>query len=208
MTQVATLAVEDLVRRATEGDRESFAVLVRRHQPEIFRFFRRSCRTDEDARDQCQLAFLRAYRSLAGFEGRASFRTWLFRIATNLARNYHRDRARKPAVSLTMDSEGGSGTTGESTTGMGSCERAVPAKETSVPEQLARHEVRAQLRQAVEQLPTRQRAVVIWRIYHDLSFAEIAEVEEITANNAKVSYCHAVKKLRSSMAGAGNGVSP
>jgi len=195
MTQAARRDAETLVRRSVEGDREAFEMLVRRHQEEIYRFFRRACRTDEDARDQTQLAFVRAYRNLAGFEGRASFRTWLFRIATNLARNYHRDRGRKPEVSLTT----GGGDDGEER------ERPVPADDPSALDRLDHGQRREILRAAVATLPPRQQAVVVWRIYHDMTFAEIAQVEEITANNAKVSFCHAVKNLKKALAGIGRG---
>ena len=205
MNRVAAREAEDLVRRSVAGDQEAFSILVRRHQPEIYRFLRRNCRTDEDARDQCQLTFLRAYRNLSGFEGRASFRTWLFRIATNLARNYHRDRARKPEVSLTEGE--GKGDSGSPATAAGR-ERQLEAKAATDRERLESGENREILRRAVETLPPRQRAVVVWRIYHDLTFAEIAEVEQITANNAKVSYCHAVKNLKRTLASPVPGVTP
>ncbi len=182
MEQAAKLQNDDLVRRSVEGDREAFEMLVRQHQPEIYRFFRRSCATEEDARDQCQLAFVRAYRGLPGFQGRSSFRTWLFRIAVNLVRNYHRDRGRRSEVSLTNKD--------------GQQEMTVPSSAPSTLSLMQTGQHREQLREAVQKLPPRQRSVVIWRIYHDLSFAEIAAAEEITTNNAKVTYCHAVRSLK------------
>ena len=194
MKSSATRDAQDLVRRAVEGDREAFAVLVGMHQPEIYRFFRRCCRSEEDARDQCQLAFVRAFGSIERFEGRSSFRTWLFRIATNLSRNYYRDRGRRPEVPLTAvdDEAGGSGR-----------ERDVPDdSQSSTLERMETLEKRSALRDAVKTLPARQQAVVVLRIYHEMSFAEIADAESITANNAKVSFCHAVKNLRKVMATA------
>jgi RNA polymerase sigma-70 factor, ECF subfamily len=194
MTQAATQELEDTVRRAASGDREAFEALVRKHQPEIYRFFRRACRSDEDARDQCQLAFVRAYRSLSRFEGRSSFRTWLFRIATNLSRNYYRDQGRRREVPLTQE---------EDSNGSKPRERDVADRKPSTLDRLELGEKREQLRDAVETLPPRQRSVVVLRIYHDLSFAEIAEVESITANNAKVSFCHAVRNLKKAVAAPG-----
>ncbi len=190
MTQAATRDGEDLVRRAAAGEPEAFAALVRAHQPEIYRFFRRACRTEEDARDQCQLAFVRAYRSLERFEGRCSFRTWMFRIATNLSRNYYRDQGRRKEVSLATEQDPDGG---------GRRERDVPDERPGSLERMETGEMKAQLRDAVELLPPRQRTVVMLRIYHDMTFAEIAETEQITANNAKVSYCHAVKKLKAAV---------
>lgn len=188
MKQTATR--EEFVQRAARGDREAFEMLVRLHQPEIYRFFRRCCRSEEDARDQCQQTFVRAFGAIERFEGRSSFRTWLFRIATNLSRNYYRDRGRRKEVPLTVDG----GETGR--------ERDLPAAQPSSLQRLQTAEHREQLRAAVEQLPPRQQAVVVLRIYHEMTFAEIAESESITANNAKVSFCHAVKRLKQAMATA------
>jgi RNA polymerase sigma-70 factor, ECF subfamily len=193
MKQAATRDGEDLVRRAAAGEAEAFAVLVRAHQPEIHRFFRRACRTDEDARDQCQLAFVRAYKSLESFEGRCSFRTWMFRIATNLSRNYYRDQGRRQEVPLAAE---------EDPDGGGRMEREIPDAAPGSLERMEAGEMKQQLRDAVELLPPRQKTVVMLRIYHDMTFAEIAETEQITTNNAKVSYCHAVKKLRAAVAEA------
>jgi len=194
MEPSATRDSADLVRRAVEGDREAFAVLVKLHQPEIYRFFRRCCRTEEDARDQCQLTFVRAFGNIRKFEGRSSFRTWLFRIATNLSKNYYRDRGRRPEVPLTAvdDDDSGPGR-----------ERDVPDdKQVDTLRRMETLQMRSALRQAVETLPPRQQAVVVLRIYHEMSFAEIADAESITANNAKVSFCHAVKNLKKVMATA------
>lgn len=191
MNQAAKQDLEDIVRRAAAGDRAAFEALVRQHQPEIYRFFRRACRSDEDARDQCQLTFVRAYRSLAGFEGRSSFRTWLFRIATNLSRNYYRDQGRRREVSLAVEDDSSSANAKE---------RDVADRRPSTLDRLELGERRGQLREAVDTLPPRQRAVVTLRVYHDLSFAEIAEVEDITTNNAKVSFCHAVRNLKKAVA--------
>jgi len=194
MTQAARQELEDIVRRAAAGDREAFEVLVRQHQPEIYRFFRRACRSEEDARDQCQLTFVRAFRSLSGFEGRSSFRTWLFRIATNLSRNYYRDQGRRREVPLTQE-EGSSSSKVR--------EKDVVDLKPSTLDRMELGEKRGQLRDAVATLPPRQQSVVVLRVYHDLSFAEIAEVESITANNAKVSFCHAVRNLRKAVAANG-----
>jgi RNA polymerase sigma-70 factor (ECF subfamily) len=117
----------------------------------------------------------------------------LFHIAGNLARNYHRDRGRKPEVSLTARHDG--------------AEREIMSGAAAADHHIERHQERAALRRAVADLPPRQRAVVTWRIDHDLPFSEIAEVEGITENNAKVTFCHAVKNLKQALAGqsAGDG---
>jgi RNA polymerase sigma-70 factor (ECF subfamily) len=74
---------EELARRAARpGGSQAFAVLVNRHQSEIRRSLRRLTRGNAAlADDLAQEAFIKAYRSLAGFRGDSSFRTWLYRIA-------------------------------------------------------------------------------------------------------------------------------
>ena len=61
----------------------AFSVLMTRYENKVYLFCLRHLRYEEDAREACQEAFLRAYHYLWQFEGRASFRTWLYRIAKN-----------------------------------------------------------------------------------------------------------------------------
>lgn len=61
----------------------AFSVLMTRYENKIYLFCLRHLRHEEDAREACQEAFLRVYRYLWQFEGRASFKTWLYRIAKN-----------------------------------------------------------------------------------------------------------------------------
>lgn len=85
----------ELVRRVLEGDRSAFTPLVDRHAPDCLRFATRMLGNREDAEDAAQEAFLRAYRALARYDGRASFRTWLFTILVNQCRTASVRRARR-----------------------------------------------------------------------------------------------------------------
>ena len=89
---------EDLVARAgqSEGER-AFAELLRRHQGKVRGLLLRLASDRTLADDLAQEVFLRAYRGLAGFEGRARFSTWLYRIAYNVYLN-HRTRVRELAA--------------------------------------------------------------------------------------------------------------
>ncbi len=86
----------EVVNRAKSGDGVAFAELVQTHQAEICSFLYRLTAHRQDAEDLSQEVWLRVHRKLPAFEGRASFRTWLFRVATNLARDEHRVRQRWP----------------------------------------------------------------------------------------------------------------
>ena len=92
---------ESLIARVlTRDDRHAFATLLRRHQDPVRRLLRRLTGGDEAlADDLAQEAFLRAYRGLAGFAGRAKFSSWLYRIAYNVFLN----ERRAPLVAMDLD---------------------------------------------------------------------------------------------------------
>src|ERR1051326_2451650 len=72
-----------VVAQVLAGDRDAFRVLVERHSRSIFRVVYRMTGNQQDAEELVQETFLRAYKSLARFELRANFSTWLYRIAVN-----------------------------------------------------------------------------------------------------------------------------
>jgi RNA polymerase sigma-70 factor (ECF subfamily) len=84
-----------LVRRVLDGDTQAFGTLVDRHAPDCLRFATRMLGSREDAEDALQDSLLRAYRSLASFDERASFRTWLLTILVNQCRTFALRRARR-----------------------------------------------------------------------------------------------------------------
>ncbi|MFO1436815.1 MAG: RNA polymerase sigma factor [Verrucomicrobiaceae bacterium] len=118
MTIVATLsghlpALEDLpvedfelqrVRAARAGDMEAFDWLVRRHEHRAYSMCYRWLRCEEDARDVCQDAFVKAWQALPEFEERASFSTWICQIALNLCRDRAKTRfAKQQRLTVVLD---------------------------------------------------------------------------------------------------------
>src|SRR4029077_15340666 len=85
--------------RARSGDREAFGRLVRRHQRRVYAAALHILGSHSDADDATQEAFVRAYRGLASFDGRADFFTWLYRITVNTALNTLRTGKRGAALS-------------------------------------------------------------------------------------------------------------
>jgi RNA polymerase sigma-70 factor (ECF subfamily) len=85
-----------LSRREEQLRASAFAVLVARYENKIYLFCLRYLRHEEDAKEACQEAFLRAYRYLWQFEGRASFKTWLYQIASNQCATLVGKRKREP----------------------------------------------------------------------------------------------------------------
>lgn len=85
----------DLVNRARNGDYSSYEELIRRYQRRVYALVYNMTSHKEDAEDLVQEVFVKAYRSLDGFKGDASFYTWIYRIAVNRTINFLKKRKRK-----------------------------------------------------------------------------------------------------------------
>jgi RNA polymerase sigma-70 factor (TIGR02960 family) len=91
------LVTDDLISRARAGDGDAFRALTEPHRRELQVHCYRMLGSFQDAEDVLQDTMLAAWQGLAGFEGRASIRTWLYRIATNRCLNALRSASRRPA---------------------------------------------------------------------------------------------------------------
>ena len=96
--RAAHISEDALVRAAQQGDADAFEQLVRLHDRTVLRVALNILRSPEDARDAYQEVFLRAYRSLGKFRFQCSFRTWLYRIGTNVCL----DQLRREPMSSSM----------------------------------------------------------------------------------------------------------
>ena len=143
----------DLVRKAQAGDLGAFEELVRRHQQGLFSYLYRMCRNSSDAEEMAQAAMVRAWEKLAGFRGASSFKTWLYRIGTNLCFNLR--TRRKPTEEL---------------------DETMAAPDAERPEAAFRQKVREEaVHLALALLPDDQRAALVLSVYQDMSYKEIAE---------------------------------
>ncbi len=156
-------ADEPLVLRAQEGDRAAFEELIRRHAGRLHAALLGFGLDDTDAEDVAQETFLRAWRALPRFEGRARFFTWLYRIGFNEA---HRRLARRPAAPAEAPSEEAE-IEDLVDTGPGPARRA------------EERELRATLARALGDLPPKLRAPVVLRDVEGLSTHDAAEVLEL-----------------------------
>lgn len=172
-----------LVADFRAGDSRAFDTLVRHYQRPVFYLALRYVKSDADAADVTQRAFLRAFKSLSKFRGEASFRTWLYRIAINLSLNHLRDNKRLRPAEIAED--------------------ALSAEAVG-PKNVIRGERSASLRAAIEELPPKQKMVLELRVYDELPFKEVAELASCSVNAAKVNFHHAVKRLRALMSEQGD----
>lgn len=169
------------VRDFLSGDDSAFERLVDRWQRAVLGLCERLVGM-ADARDLFQDAFLLAYRALPQLRAPGAFRTWLFRITVRRARRRLLAR-RLPAPRSDVE-----------------LVAAPPAADS-----LVLGEDVARLRAALPRLPERQREVVVLRHYHDLSFAEIAEVLGIREDNARANHYQGLKRLRRELSGGASG---
>lgn len=164
----------ELVEKVKAGDSRAFSELVKRHQRSVLRLSLRFVKDMDTAEDVTQDAFIKAYEKLASFEARASFKSWLFQIAVNTARNKLREWKRE-----TVDID--------------DVNLAVAPEAEST---LVHTAVSDILHEQVEKLPFKQKTALVLRVYEDLSFSEIAEIMECPYDTAKANYRHALLKLR------------
>jgi RNA polymerase sigma-70 factor, ECF subfamily len=157
------LTDEELVARSVGGDADSFNQLIKRWERPIYALAYRTIGREDDARDVVQETFLRAFRGLGGFKGQAKFSSWLYRIALNLCRDWMRRERRAPVVA-TPDGVDLIELAGEG-------DAAVRVDELVVRKDLSRA-----VAVAMRALPEEQRAAIVLKEYHGLTFQEIAEL--------------------------------
>ena len=98
--EVAEVPDETLVARARSGDADAFSALVTRYHPRLYGLVYHMTSNNEDARDLVQEIFLKAYRSIGGFQGNSSFYTWLHTIGKNMTINFLKKRGKRWQMSL------------------------------------------------------------------------------------------------------------
>ncbi len=165
----------DLITRTEAGEREAFNDLVRKYQKPLYALLYRMVGNPEDASDLLQKAFVKAFTGLKSFERRSTFKTWLYQIAINLAKNVYRDRARIEQVPI---------------------DNVVIRRNPRTIENLIIKENRQLLRQALAGLREKQRITLMLRVQEEKKFEEIAAIMECSLGTAKANFHHAVQKLK------------
>jgi RNA polymerase sigma-70 factor (ECF subfamily) len=174
----------DLLRRARAGEVAAFNVLVLHHQDAAYSLALRFLGSRQAAEDVTQEAFERAYRNLASFRGER-FRSWLFTIVANAARDELRRQRRRPQRSLDEARD--------------DPERATldPPDPGPTPDAVAlQSELRAHLEAALRALPDDWRLVVVLSDVHGMSYAEVAATVGVPEGTVKSRLSRARGRLR------------
>ena len=163
----AQLDDAQLVASAQSGDRNALDHLLRNHYDRIHAICRRIAGATRDGDDATQEALIKIVRNLPRFDGRSSFGTWSYRIATNAALDELRKRDRRPALHVV-----GTDAPNEPTD-RGAVERIDAVAE------------RAAIDEALLEIPPDYRSAVVLRDVADLDYPEIAEILEIPVGTVK-----------------------
>jgi len=172
---LATMTDAMLVRRVLDGDTAAFTTLVDRHAAACTRFATRMLGNREDAEDATQETFLRAYRSLARYEERQAFRTWLFQILINRCRTAAVRRQRRHRMFLVDDNAVASAS-------------VRPAAEAS--------DLRAELQRVVDALDPDQREAFLLKHVEQLSYDEMAAATGVGVSALKMRVKRACDRMQ------------
>lgn len=172
MLNLSHLDDDELGKLARAGEREAFAVLVRRYQDRIYNLAYRYVGNHEDALDLTQETFIKAFAKLSEFRGRSKFYTWLYRIAVNVCIDFRR---RRHINSVYWDdikpSEMDPFEVDESAE-----HYDVPSEDGDPEGRVLGSELRMKVREAVESLPKQLKVVLLLREYDGMSYEEIARI--------------------------------
>ncbi|MFN7994684.1 MAG: RNA polymerase sigma factor [Bryobacteraceae bacterium] len=177
-----------LIRAVQRGDQDAFEQLVRAYDQSVLRLAVNLLRSQEDARDVFQEAFLRVYRSIDSFRFDCSFHTWLYRIVTNICLDYLRKRKVRKEESAVVD------------TPDGPMDRMNEVEEEGAHADPERNLWNVQLSHriegALEGLTPRERMVFELRHYQGLRLRNIGEILGTSEEAAKNCLFRATQKMR------------
>jgi len=184
---------KDLIQKARKGDQDAFGQLVLAHQNKVYTICVHMVSDREEAADLAQEAFLKAWRSLAGFQEESSFATWMYRLTTNVCLDFLRKQTRRQniasAVSLDDEASGWS----------------EPADHSQDPQHhLEREERKQALARALRELPDHHRQILLMREVSGLSYQEIADALNADLGTIKSRISRAREQLRKILLREGN----
>jgi RNA polymerase sigma-70 factor (ECF subfamily) len=172
MLRAIEMTDEQLVTRAQGGDQGAVNDLLARHYDRLYAVCRRVAGNDADAADGCQEALMAIVRGLPRFDGRSTFKTWSYRVATNACLDEIRRRNRRPIAVMEM-----------------------PERDSDDPLLDQQTADKLTIDDAMEQLPEEFRLPVVLRDVSGLDYAEIAATLEIPPGTVRSRIARGRKQL-------------
>ncbi len=186
-----------LVERCKDGDIDAFDELVNKYKKQAYYFAYSMISNQSDAEDISQEAFVRVYKNIYKFKGKASFKTWFYRIIINLCRSHLRHRYLVAKFSfhfrqkdeMTDEPEKTLDTSIEDTSWQSSPVKAAINKELNTA-----------IENAVKSLPKKQKEIFVLKHFQGLKISEVADILDATEGGIKASLFKAIKNLRTYLA--------
>jgi RNA polymerase sigma factor (sigma-70 family) len=173
----------ELVKLYVKGDESCLVELINRHQQKLFAFIYKKVKKQELAEDLFQDVFIKVINSLKlnKYNEEGKFSNWIIRVARNHLMDYFRDNVKMRTFSGTEDFD---------------VFDVVIVDEGFKPENSDKRLEKKKMRKLIMSLPKEMREVVILRTYFDMSFSEIAQLQEVGINTALGRMHNALKHLR------------
>lgn len=172
-----------LIQKAQKGDPTAFEALVNEHQHYVYNLALRIVKDENEALDLAQETFVRAWTALPNFKGQSQFRTWLYRIVTNLCYN------RLPNLRRSLNDLGDD------------VMEDIPEPHFETPLQtLELNETKQYLQDAITALDSNYQLLITLRYQNELSYEEIASTLNLPLGTVKTGIFRAKEQLRKSLA--------
>jgi RNA polymerase sigma-70 factor (ECF subfamily) len=171
-----------LVAELKAGSEDAFGILIAQYHQPLYSLIARSLTDPADAADITQEVFIKVFRSIRGFHGESTLRTWLYRIALHEASNQRRWWSRHKRQEMTIDSPLDSADSGDD----GLPLIATLADSSHSPfDYAAQAELRVRVEAALRMLPEAFRTVVVLREIEGFAYEEIAEILNVNIGTVK-----------------------
>lgn len=171
----------DLVKGAQGGSREAMDILIGNYYQVVFAYFYKNTGQYHQSKDLTQEVFIKMVSGISRYRPKASFKSWLFTIASNHLKNYYRLLSRHPEY-----------------TGM---PEEIFVEGTITPETEMELEVKNDMKNALAHLPPEQKEAVILRFYHDFTIKEISKITEAMETTVKARIRYGLEKLKKELEG-------
>jgi len=185
LEDLSSLSDNDLIIEARNGNDPAFTTLVYRHDRNVLSMIAHYCKSSDDAKDIYQEVFLRVYKGLKRFEFRSEFKTWLFRITTNVCLTHQASYRRYQKVSISPDEEG-----------MNPKIEIRSPEEHEPDKQFINAEMKGDIQSAVDSLAPKQKMAFMLKHMHDYKIKEIAKMMDCSEGTIKKYLFIATEKLR------------
>jgi len=174
--EVIVLCVDSyLVEEVKKGELYAFTSLVKKYRPLLVNFCYKKIKNLQVSEDIVQESLAKSYFKIKSFEGRSSFKNWLFKITINTLRNKMRSNSR---IFISLE------------------KLNFISVDAVAEDELSKKQLQDLLLQEIKRLPQKQQQALKLRVLDDLSFKEISEVMNCPYDTAKANYRHGLLKLK------------